>query len=414
MKYIVDTNILLSNPEMIEKYDVVITSHVLREIEDLELKRRNDRTLQYEIRRAKRLLENIEYKSFELKDYKFNLDDNLDGDYIDNILVQVAYDNKFGIITNDVLLKHKCKMYNIPFINVDIHEFVDNKGYTEDYMTHEELIELYKRLDVNSYNLIVNEYLIIYDDLNIDELSVLDIFKWNGESLISIIKNNRSKIDMRFQTSQFGKFKPKDAYQNIAVDSIFSNSITQLRGKAGSGKSKIALETAWHLIERDGKRDGYEKLVIFTNPSPSRDAQELGFYKGDKLDKLLQSSVGAMLKSKFGDDIEIQKHIMNGRLDILPLVDIRGYETGDQRTILWIVESQNITTDLMKLALQRVSNNTKVIIDGDYHQQVDKDIYAISNGMKRVSEVFRGETVYGEVELQNIYRSEIASIADNM
>ena len=36
------------------------------------------------------------------------------------------------------------------------------------------------------------------------------------------------------------------------------------------------------------------------------------------------------------------------------------------------------------------------------------------NGMRRMSEVFRGYGVYGEVKLQNIYRSEIARIAEMM
>lgn len=36
------------------------------------------------------------------------------------------------------------------------------------------------------------------------------------------------------------------------------------------------------------------------------------------------------------------------------------------------------------------------------------------NGMRRMSQVFRGEDIYGEVELKNIYRSRIAEIADKM
>lgn len=44
----------------------------------------------------------------------------------------------------------------------------------------------------------------------------------------------------------------------------------------------------------------------------------------------------------------------------------------------------------MKLGLQRISDNTKVIVDGDYFAQVDKDVYSSNNGMRRMSEVFRG------------------------
>jgi predicted ribonuclease YlaK len=194
----------------------------------------------------------------------------------------------------------------------------------------------------------------------------------------------------------------------MAVDSIFNNQITSLRGRAGSGKSLIALNTAWYLVEKKSF-----KLVIFVNPVPSLNAQELGFYKGDRLDKLLQSSVGTMLKAKFGDEIGILREIQDGRLDILPFVDLRGFDTGD-KTICWILEAQNLTSELMKLGLQRIGEGSKVIVDGDFHQQIDKDVYAADNGMRRMSEVFRGTDLYGEVELQNVHRSRIAELADKM
>lgn len=79
------------------------------------------------------------------------------------------------------------------------------------------------------------------------------------------------------------------------------------------------------------------------------------------------------------------------------------------------MESQNLTKDLMRMLLQRISDNCKVIIDGDYKEQVDMDIYAgNNNGMKAVSDVFSGESIYGQVELQKIHRSTIADIADNL
>jgi predicted ribonuclease YlaK len=69
----------------------------------------------------------------------------------------------------------------------------------------------------------------------------------------------------------------------------------------------------------------------------------------------------------------------------------------------------------MKLALQRVGDDSILILDGDDTTQVDLSLYAgANNGLKRVSKIFRGEDIYGEVTLQNIYRSKIAAIADKM
>ena len=82
---------------------------------------------------------------------------------------------------------------------------------------------------------------------------------------------------------------------------------------------------------------------------------------------------------------------------------------------VYISEAQNLDIELMKLALQRIGDDSICILDGDSNTQVDSSLYAgMNNGMRRVSEVFRGQDFYGEVTLQNIYRSQIAKIAQLM
>ena len=402
--YLTDTNILLSNPEILDKYDnIFIPSNVLREIEHLELTRKQDKLLQWQIRRFKRLSKKID-NYVDLTDYKFTLRKDWSKDYTDNVLVQIALEENLAMVTNDILLRKKARLYGIVVIEPEVSDFIEHKGFKEIYMTQQELSEVYLNLDNNVFELITNEYVIVNDDITGE---LLDIMKWNGSSLQSL-QDAKGRLGNGFKTLQFGAFKPRDEQQIMAVDSIFNNQITSLRGKAGSGKSLIALNTAWHLVEKHGY-----KLIIFVNPVPSKDAQELGFYKGDKLEKLMQSSVGTMLKSKFGDEFVILEKIQDGDLDILPFVDLRGFDTGD-KTVVWILESQNLTAELMKLGLQRIGEGSKVIVDGDFAQQVDKDVYEHDNGMKRMSEVFRGTDLYGEIELQNVHRSKIAEIADKM
>ena len=57
MAYVIDTNVLLSGnvEDILKKYEVIIPSVVLREIENLERKK-GDRALQFEVRRAKRAI----------------------------------------------------------------------------------------------------------------------------------------------------------------------------------------------------------------------------------------------------------------------------------------------------------------------------------------------------------------------
>ncbi|AZU98947.1 phosphate starvation-inducible protein [Bacillus phage pW2] len=410
MKFVVDTNALLKKPEVVFDFECVIPSHVLREVEQLELKRKSDRTLQFEIRRLKRFLDENEGNShiyIDLKDYKFTLDGEggLDDQYVDNILLQVAVDNGYGMITNDRLLKEKCKLYNIPIQKMDESNFVDNKGFQETEIAEPLYNRLMENPEINHFDLMVNEYMIVNDR---KDGELLDIVKWTGEMTKSL-RDEQGKLGAKFKTNQFHYFQPRDEQQIMAIDSIRSNQLTILRGRAGSGKSLITLNTAWRMVEEEGY-----KLVMFVNPTPLREAQELGFYKGDRMEKLMQSAVGTMLKSKFGDEEEIFAQILANRLDILPFVDLRGFDTGDTKTIVWILEAQNLTADLMKLGLQRISENTKVVVDGDYFAQVDRDAYASNNGMKRMSEVFRGLDLFGEIELQTVHRSRVADIAELM
>lgn len=74
-----------------------------------------------------------------------------------------------------------------------------------------------------------------------------------------------------------------------------------------------------------------------------------------------------------------------------------------------------MSVSLLKLALQRIGEDSICIIDGDDKTQVDSVEFAgNNNGMRRASKVFKGHSIYGEVELLNIHRSKIARLAEFM
>lgn len=107
--------------------------------------------------------------------------------------------------------------------------------------------------------------------------------------------------------------------------------------------------------------------------------------------------------------------IDDGELILLPLADIRGFDTSGMNAGIYITEAQNMDIELMKLALQRIGEDCICVIDGDDQTQVDLSMYAgRNNGMRRVSQVFRGSDIYGEVTLANIHRSKIAELAQKM
>ena len=138
----------------------------------------------------------------------------------------------------------------------------------------------------------------------------------------------------------------------------------------------------------------------------------MGFYPGSKDEKLLDAQMGNFLNSKIGDKLEVEKMIANGTIVLLPMSDIRGYDTTGMNAAIYITEAQNLDRELMKLALQRIGEDSICILDGDSNAQVDLAMYAGNrNGMRRISTVFRGSDIYGEVTLNKIHRSKIAELA---
>jgi phosphate starvation-inducible protein PhoH len=61
----------------------------------------------------------------------------------------------------------------------------------------------------------------------------------------------------------------------------------------------------------------------------------------------------------------------NNQLLLLPMSDIRGFDTSGMKAGVYISEAQNMTVSLMKLALQRIGEDSICIIDGDCKTQVD-------------------------------------------
>lgn len=136
---------------------------------------------------------------------------------------------------------------------------------------------------------------------------------------------------------------------------------------------------------------------------------------GSAQEKILGSQIGNFLISKIGARSEVERLVEQEKLVLLPVADCRGYDTTGMNAGIYITEAQNTTIDMMKLILQRIGEDSFCIVDGDAKSQVDMNVYSgANNGVRRLSEVFRGDKMYGEVTLKKCYRSHIAEMAERM
>ena len=99
------------------------------------------------------------------------------------------------------------------------------------------------------------------------------------------------------------------------------------------------------------KRNKIDKIIVFCNTVATKNSAKLGYYPGTRDEKLLDSQIGNLLSSKLGGRIAVEQMIQKEELILLPLSDIRGYDTSGMRAGIYISEAQNLDIELMKLTL---------------------------------------------------------------
>ena len=400
-----DSNAILKLQDKIFEENFIISSVTLQELEHIKVSRNKDDQVKYEARKALHLLDDNSDK------YDVVVYDNAIENYILGKNMEITPDTKIVgscafikamkdvvFVTDDIACKMIArKIFNLTVKGVNDEPVDIYKGYREISLDEQEMAHFYQNLSENVLGLLTNEYLLLKDC----DGNIVDKLKWDGEAYQTI----RSKP---YKSNMFGTLKPLDDIQSFAMDSINTNDITVLYGKAGSGKTTLPLNYIMQEIEK-GR---YKKCYIVYSYEPLKGAKTLGFEKGDHITKLIYSaSIGNILASKFGDIQQVEYMIDRDMLDIIPTANIRGWECPSD-SILLCTESQNLDVYTLKTIIQRCKSGCKQIYEGDVIEQKDTNIQNV--GINRLIDVFKGHKSFGCVKLKNNYRSELSELADKM
>lgn len=395
MRYLLDTNILMSTENYEKLFDdyegceLLVHPLVIEELDNLK-SRESRPAAAYQARRAiKALRKYADHFTF------LPLENYLDEKKVDNMLIEQAEKNCAQVLTNDanVILKAE-KIFDVAAEKYNQQKKTIKCGYTELSMSEVE----FEKANYTVPSMPLGSYLMVTTE------EKTHVLKACVDNLYCEI------VPQNLGNSFMGVVSPKDKYQVAAIDSLIHDSFSVITGKAGTGKTLLSLTYALRQLV-SGKRN---KLVIFANPVKTKGAEQLGFYTGSRTEKLIQNSIGAILSSKLGGMEAIDELMDEGRLEILPISDIRGYEVG-QDDIMYITEAQNLNVELIKLAIQRCAEGAKIILEGDPTTQVDHFSFeGEGNGLIRAIEIFEGYEGFSHVNLPNIYRSKIADRAELM
>lgn len=272
---------------------------------------------------------------------------------------------------------------------------IEYKGFIKyKFLTLEEMDGFYENLQVNTLNLMTNEYALLYspDDILVDKI------KWNGEKNITIAFKP-------ITNEWFTKIKPQNIEQELAFDLLQDKNTTikLITGKMGSGKTFL---TTCHCLTQL-KTNKADKIIYLRNNVGIKDVPDMGALPGEALDKLIGFAMP--LADALGGKEGLLYLINSGKVEIVPLAHIRGRDF--RNCCIMVSESENLTKDHMQLLIGRVGEGSTLYLDGDV-RQTDKAVFDKNNGIIKAINKLKGNKLFGYIELQQTERSETAALAD--
>jgi PhoH-like ATPase len=241
------------------------------------------------------------------------------------------------------------------------------------------------------------------------------IFRNESRSVLASIDQNKEVIRKIDKNVTYG-IKPRNAEQTFAVDALTNVDVplVTLTGKAGTGKTLLALASALHV------RKSYRQIYI-ARPIVPLSNKDIGFLPGDvqsKIEPYMQPLWDNLkvIQDQFPENDkqfqQITAMIKEEKIVIEPLTFIRGRSL--QRVFFIVDEAQNLTPHEIKTIITRAGSGAKVVFTGDIYQIDHPYLDSQSNGLSYLIDHFMGQKLYAHINLEKGERSELAELASNL
>jgi PhoH-like ATPase len=220
---------------------------------------------------------------------------------------------------------------------------------------------------------------------------------------------------------------PRDVRQTFAIDLLLDPDVpcVSLMGMAGTGKTFLALAAG---LEQVLEATAYRRLSVY-RPLIAVGRQEIGYLPGDLDEKLapwmaaVHDNLYALLRRADNGHAAaagrgarehrqvqstIDSLIDRGQLELAAITYLRGRSITDEFVI--VDEAQNIELSALKVVLTRMATGSKVVFCGDLGQ-VDNPYISPYGGMAALIEKMKGSPLFGHVTLTKGVRSPLAEHA---
>lgn len=235
----------------------------------------------------------------------------------------------------------------------------------------------------------------------------------NGSKSVLASYNSEAHGYHRIEKNHCYGIKPRNAEQSFAMHALVNKDIklVTLSGKAGSGKTLLALAAALHC------QPDYRQILL-ARPIVPLSNRDIGYLPGDvnaKLEPYMQplhdnlAVIRHQFDRKAPESKRIQEMLDQDRLVITPLAYIRGRSL--QSTFFIVDEAQNLTPHEVKTIITRAGEGTKVVLTGDIHQIDHPYLDTLSNGLSYLINRMVGQSIYSHITLEKGERSALADLA---
>jgi PhoH-like ATPase len=375
-QYIIDTNVLLEDPNALFKLrngnenSVYLPYHVLLELDKLK---KNSKLAHIVARVIQYLIENPEhYQILNSGDIAPKYAKMVDHHILDEI--QQSGLKQPILVTNDKIFQLQARLRGI-----------QSEIYKESVPFKSEA-----------------EYFTGF--VSSREEAIPNAFMWNEQGKPVFFGIHKEKV-IDYQ-HRIWKVIPRNVFQNLALE-LMTNpdiQIVSMQSEAGYGKSFLALATALYLVL---EKKCHEKIYIV---KPMIEiGQKLGYLPGpieEKMEPYTRYISDLMVKlhrlraaNKIFVDNETYPPQFNSKtFEILPLAYIRGMNI--ENAVVIIDEMQNMSRAECRALLSRLGEGVKCFCLGDIHQVDNPYLNQENNGLNWVVKKFKGSSIYSHIVLK--------------
>ena len=433
--YILDTNVLLHDPNSLLCFDDNTVLLPIEVIEEIDRFKRESSELGQNARTVSRMLDGLRGSghlsdgvtlpnngqlriSFPQVNGARNGHAVFSTDSVDNRILALALaikksqpKNQTILVSKDINLRIKADALGLLAEDYENDRVLLKDLYTGmiELMVNADKIAAFRtngELELNGgKQYFPNEYCTLMDEANPKRTTLAKVDS-TGTKLIPIVDSREGVWGIR----------PRNREQHFAFDALLDDQVklVTLMGKAGTGKTLLAMAAGLKRTVMDRE---FRRLVV-ARPTISM-GKELGFLPGSLEEKLapwmqpIHDALEMLSDLNMGHEHRRSGDLMrSGSIVVEALSYIRGRSIANQFMI--IDEAQNLTPLEAKTIITRVGNGTKIVFTGDPYQIDNPYVDSSSNGFNYVVSRFRTEKIAAHIELQKGERSELAELAANI